>query len=184
MFPCAESLLQFSSVQFSCSVVSNSLQPHGLQHASLPCPSSTPRTCSNSSPLSRWCHSTISSSSHPTVSTMSSPSPPAFNLSQQETPSKETPSFHWVSLSNSMKLWDMPCRATQDGWDCGGELWQDMVHCRREWVIAKSAAECPAQSSPHYKKVSSCVEVEKTSFRAFFKVSNVAFCCDSVKNTF
>ena len=115
---------------------------------------------------------------------LSSPSPPAFNLSQQETPSKETPSFHWVSLSNSMKLWDMPCRATQDGWDCGGELWQDMVHCRREWVIAKSAAECPAQSSPHYKKVSSCVEVEKTSFRAFFKVSNVALCCDSVKNTF
>ena len=42
----------FSPVQFSRSVVSNSLQPHGLQHARLPCPSPTPRACSNSCPLS------------------------------------------------------------------------------------------------------------------------------------
>ena len=53
---------QFSSVQFTHSVVSNSLQPHGLQHARLPCASSTPGACSNSGPLSQWCHSTISSS--------------------------------------------------------------------------------------------------------------------------
>ena len=44
------------------SVVSNSLRPHGLQHAMLPCPSLSPRACSNSCPLSRWCHPTISSS--------------------------------------------------------------------------------------------------------------------------
>ena len=50
-----------SSVQFSCSVVSNSLQPHGLQHTRLPCPSPTPGACSNPCPLSRWCHPTISS---------------------------------------------------------------------------------------------------------------------------
>ena len=49
-------------VQFSHSVVSNSLWPHGLQHARLPCPSPTPRACSNSCPLSQWYHSTISSS--------------------------------------------------------------------------------------------------------------------------
>ena len=42
--------------------MSNSLQPHGLQHARLPCPSPTPGTCSNSRPSSRWCHPTISSS--------------------------------------------------------------------------------------------------------------------------
>ena len=47
---------------FSCSVVSNSLWPHGLQHARLPCPSPTPGVCSNSCPLSQWCHPTISSS--------------------------------------------------------------------------------------------------------------------------
>ena len=50
------------SVQFSCSVVSDSLPPHGLQHARLPCPSPTPGACSNSCPLSQWCHPTISSS--------------------------------------------------------------------------------------------------------------------------
>ena len=50
------------SVQFSHSVVSNSLWPHGLKHARLPCPSPTPRVHSNSWPSSQWCHPTISSS--------------------------------------------------------------------------------------------------------------------------
>ena len=58
-----EELLQWSSsVQFSCSVMSNSLQPHGPQHARPPCPSPTPRVHPNPFPLSRWCHPTISSS--------------------------------------------------------------------------------------------------------------------------
>ena len=48
--------------QFSCSVMSNSLQPHGMQHARPPCPSPTPRVYSNSCSLSRWWHPTISSS--------------------------------------------------------------------------------------------------------------------------
>ena len=52
---------QFSSVQFSCSVVCNSLQPQRLQHAKPPCPSPTLRVYSNSSPLSRWRHKSISS---------------------------------------------------------------------------------------------------------------------------
>ena len=50
------------SVQFSCSVMSNFVWPHGLQHARLPCPSPTPGACSNSCPSSRWYHPTISSS--------------------------------------------------------------------------------------------------------------------------
>ena len=50
------------SIQFSCSVMSNSLRPHGLQHARLPCPSPTPGVCSNSFSSSRWCHPTISAS--------------------------------------------------------------------------------------------------------------------------
>ena len=53
-------LLNTESVQFSCSVVSDSLQPHGLQHDRLPCPSPTPGACSNSCPFSWWCHPTIS----------------------------------------------------------------------------------------------------------------------------
>ena len=54
-----------NSVQFSHSVMSNSLRPHGLQHARLPCPSPTFGACSNSCPLSQWCHLTISSSVTP-----------------------------------------------------------------------------------------------------------------------
>ena len=62
----------FSSVQFSFSVVSNSLRPYGLQHARPPCPSPTPRAYSNSCPLSRWCHPAISSSAVPFSSCLQS----------------------------------------------------------------------------------------------------------------
>ena len=55
-------IIAFSSVWFSCSVMSDSFQPQGLQHTRLPCPSPIPGAVSNSCPLSRWCHSTISSS--------------------------------------------------------------------------------------------------------------------------
>ena len=58
--------------QFSRSVVSNSSQSHGLQHARFPCPSPTPRACSNSCPLSWWCHPTISSSIIPFSSCLQS----------------------------------------------------------------------------------------------------------------
>ena len=64
-FPKAEVILSnipFSSVQFSRSVMSDSLQPHEPQHARPPCPSPTPRVHPNPCPLSRWCHPTISSS--------------------------------------------------------------------------------------------------------------------------
>ena len=49
-----------SSVRFSCSVMSDSLQPHGLQHTRPPCPSPAPRVYSNACPLSRYCHSVSS----------------------------------------------------------------------------------------------------------------------------
>ena len=65
-----------SSVQFNHSLVSNSLRPHGLQHARSPCLWQTPGVYSNSCPSSRWCHPTISSSVIP--------SPPTFNLSQHQ----------------------------------------------------------------------------------------------------
>ena len=53
---------RLSSVQLSCSVIPNSLRPHGLLHTRLPCPSLSPRVDSNLCPLSWWCHPTISSS--------------------------------------------------------------------------------------------------------------------------
>ena len=80
---CAFSSVQFSSVQFSHSVMSYSLQPHELQHARPPCPSSTLRVHSNSSPSSRWCHSAISPSVIPFSSCPQSlPASESFPMSQ------------------------------------------------------------------------------------------------------
>ena len=72
-----------SEIQFSHSVMSDSLWPHGLQHTRLPCPSRTPGVYPNSCPLSRWYH--------PTIYPLSSPSPSALNLSQHQG------LFQWVS---------------------------------------------------------------------------------------
>ena len=73
----------FSTVQFSCSVVSDSLRPHGLQHARPPCPSPTQGGYSNSCPLSWWCHPTIWSSIVPFSSHLQSlPASGSFLMSQ------------------------------------------------------------------------------------------------------
>ena len=70
-------------VQFSPLVMSDSLQPHGLQHARPPCPSPTPGVYSNSCPLSQWCHPTISSSVVPFSSRLQSfPASGSFPVSQ------------------------------------------------------------------------------------------------------
>ena len=72
-----------SSVQFSCSVVSKSLQPHGLQHARLPCPSPSPGAYSNPCPSSWWCLPAISSSVVPFSScSQSFPTTGSFLMSQ------------------------------------------------------------------------------------------------------
>ena len=71
------------SVQFSYSVMFDSLQPHELQHARPPCPSPTPGVYPNSSPLSRWCHPTISTSVIPFSSCLQSfPASGSFQISQ------------------------------------------------------------------------------------------------------
>ena len=71
------------SVKFSCSVVSDSLRPHGLQHARPPCPSPTPRVHPNPCPLSWWCHPTTSSSVVPFSSCPQSlPASGSFQLNQ------------------------------------------------------------------------------------------------------
>ena len=68
---------------FSHSVASDSLQPHGLQHTRLPCPSPSPRACLSTCPLSRWCHPIISSSVIPFSSCLQSfPASRSFPVSQ------------------------------------------------------------------------------------------------------
>ena len=77
------SLLQgIFPVQFSLSVMSDSLWPHGLQHAEPPCPSPTPGVYSNSCSLSQWCHPTISSSVIPFSCLQSLPASGSFQMSQ------------------------------------------------------------------------------------------------------
>ena len=79
---------QFSSVQFICSVVSNPLWLHGLQHTRPPCPSPTPGVHPNSCPLSWWCH--------PTTLFSVLPSPPTLSLSQHQG------LFQWVNSSHQV----------------------------------------------------------------------------------
>ena len=83
-----------NSVQFSHSVMSNSLRPHESQHARPPCPSPTPRVHSNSCPLSRWCHPAISSSVVP------------FSYCPQSLPASGSfpMSWHFTSGSQSIEV--------------------------------------------------------------------------------
>jgi len=77
------SRVSFSSIQLSCSVVSTLCNPHVLEHARLPYPSSTPGVHPNPCPLSRWCHPTISSSVVPFLSCLQSfPASGSFQMSQ------------------------------------------------------------------------------------------------------
>ena len=81
----SSSVVPFSSnsVQLSCSVMSDSWQPHGLQQARLPCPSPTPEAYSVSCPSSQWCHPTISSSVGPFSSCVQSfPASGSFPMSR------------------------------------------------------------------------------------------------------
>ena len=109
-----------ASVQFSCSVVSDSLWPHELQHARLPCPSLCSGVGSNSCPLSRWCHSTNLILYHllllPSIflsvrvfsneSTLHTTWPKYWNFSFSIIPSKEQPGLislewtGWISLQS------------------------------------------------------------------------------------
>ena len=121
--------------QFSCSVVSNSLRPHGMQHARLPCLSPTCGGCSNSCPLSRWCHPTISTSS---------PSSPAFNLSQH------LGLFQWVSSWHQVaKVLELQHQSLQ--WTFRNDFLED-------WLIWSPCSPRDSQESsptPQFKSINS-----------------------------
>ena len=77
-----KSIHSLSHLLFSHSIVSNSLWPHGLQHARLPCPAPIPGACSNACPSSQWCHPTISPSVIPFSCLQSFPESGSFPMSQ------------------------------------------------------------------------------------------------------
>ena len=81
---------------FRCLVVSDSLQPLGLQHARFPCPSLSPGVCSKSCPLSQWCHLTISSSAVPFSF--------SFSLSQYQGLFQWVSSLHQVARELELQL--------------------------------------------------------------------------------
>ena len=109
--------VQFSSVQFSHSVVSNSLQPHGQKHARPLCPPSTPEVYSNSFPLSQWCHPTISSFVVP------------FSSCLQSCPASFYFLFHWVVSSFRWpKYWSFSFSISPAN-ECSG-----LVSFRIDWL--------------------------------------------------
>ena len=104
-----------SSVQFSCSVVSNSLRPHEPQHARPPCPSQTPGVHPNPCPSSQWCHLTISSSVIPFSSCPPSfPASGSFQMSQLFASGSQS-----IGISASTSFLPM---STQD-WSLGWTGW-------------------------------------------------------------
>ena len=113
--------------------MSNSLQPHGMKHTRLPCPS-TPRACSNSCPSCWW-------PSHP----LSSPSPPAFNLSQHQG------LFQWVSSSHQLaKVLDLQNQSFQ---------WMNIQDWfLYDWLVGSpcSPRDCQESSpTPQFKSINS-----------------------------
>ena len=89
-------IIQFSSVQFSRSVVSDSLRPHESQHARPPCPSPSPRVHSDSGPSSLWCHPAISSSVVP------------FSSCPQSLPASELHNYIYSSYINYVSFTHPP----------------------------------------------------------------------------
>ena len=115
IFPCHLVWNQLCSVQFSHSVMSDSLQPHEPQHTRPPCPSPTPGVHPNPCPLSRWCHPTISASVIPFSSCPQSlPASGSFPMSQLFTSGGQS-----IGVSASTSVLPMN---TQDwsplGWTC------------------------------------------------------------------
>ena len=98
-------MLLILSVQFSRSVMSDSLQSRGWQHTRLPCPSPTPKACSNSCPSSRGCHPTILSSAVPFSSHLQSfPASGSFPMSQFFASGGQTLEFQPQHLKISFKI--------------------------------------------------------------------------------
>ena len=131
---------QFSSIQFSCSVVSNYLLPHGREDIRLPCPSPTLGACSNSCPLGRWCHPAISSS----VTSL----PLAFNLSQHQGLFQWVHSLHQVANVLEFQLQHQPFQ------------WIFRIDFCYDWLVGSPFSPRDSQESsptPQFKSISSSV---------------------------
>ena len=123
------------SVQFSCSVVSDSLWPHELPHARPPYPSATAGVYSNPCLLSRWCHPTISSSVIPFFSCLQSfPASGSFQMSQLFTSGGQS-----IEVSASTSVLPMN---TKDWSPVNGWTWKFFLTSWLLWIMLKWTWEC------------------------------------------
>ena len=150
-------LIQFSSVQFSPSVMSDSLRPHGPQYSRPPCPSPTPRVYSNSPPLSD-----ATQLSHP----LSSSSPPAFNLCQHQG------LFKWVSSSHQVaKVLEFQLQMNekfqlqmniQDWFPLGWTGWISLLSKGwNTWKPMADSCQCMAKTTTILKIISLQLKINK-----------------------
>ena len=124
----------FSSVQFSSSVASDSLWPHGLQHTRPPCPTPTPRVYSNLCPLSQWCHPTILSSVLPFSSCLQSfPASGSFQMSQLFTSGSQS-----IGVSASASVLPM---YIQDLFPLGWTGWISLLSKRLSRVFSNTTIQ-------------------------------------------
>ena len=143
-----------SSVQFSRSVLSDSFQPHGLQHARLPCLSPTPGAYSNSCPLSRWCPPTISSSVIPFSSHLKSfPASGSFQMSQLFTSGGQ-------SIGVSASTWVLPMNI-QDWFPLGWTGWISQLDLRLLIFLPTILIPGCASSSPAFLMMYSAYKLNK-----------------------
>ena len=119
----------------SCSVVSDSLWPHRLQHSRIPCPSPSPGVCSNSCPLSQWCHPTISSSVTP------------FSSCPQSFPASRSFPMSWLFVSGGQSV----------GASASGSVFPMNI---QDWLVWSPCSPRDSQESlsvPDFKIISSLV---------------------------
>jgi len=129
---------QFSSVQFSRLVMSDSLRPHESQHTRPPCPSPSRRVHSNSCPSSQWCHPAISSSVIPFSSCRQSlPASESFLMSQL---------FEWGGQSTGVSALALFLPKNTQGWS--PLEWTG-------WISLQSRGLSRVFSTPHFKSINS-----------------------------
>ena len=127
-----------SSVQFSHSVVSNSLWPPKLQHVRPPCPSPTPRVDPDLCPLSQWCHPTISSSVIPfSFCPQSFPASASFQMSQLFISGE----LNWTEL-NWTEMWENTWKVTSTDSSKGNSFFEKFkrinLHCHCTHAFTKA----------------------------------------------
>ena len=129
-----QEFLPLYSVQFSCSVMSDSLQPHEPQHARPTCPSPTPRVLPNPCPLNLWCHPTISSSVIPISSCPQSfPASGSFQISQTFASGGQS-----IGVSASASI--LP-KNTQDWFPLGWTGWISLLSKGLLWVFSNTTVQ-------------------------------------------